>query len=289
MAHAIRRLSPVLGAEISGVDLALPISDAVFHQIRQAWHDHDGLLVIHGQRLTAEQHLAFSRRFGPLFGEADQFQESVLRYLHPDHPGIFRVSNKVEGGRPLGRARAGNYWHSDVSFREHPAAASLLYAIEIPASGGDTMFANMYRAYETLSEGMQRILDGVRAVHDFAVAAATSGTYRPDQLEDSDFDGRNRCVHPVVIGHPETGRKALFVNPGFTAGLHGFAADESAAVLRFLFDHATRPEVVYRHRWAKNDLVVWDNRCLMHYAVADYDGVGDRYMHRATVIAARPR
>ena len=211
------------------------------------------------------------------------------KYLHPAYPAIFRVSNKVADGQVLGRAKAGNYWHSDVSFREHPAQASLLYAIELPPYGGDTMFADMHAAYAALSDRMQALLDGVEAVHDFAVAAATSGTFTPDQLVASDFDGTNRFVHPVVITHPESRRKALFVNPGFTAGLHGFDADESAAILNFLYGHATRSEFVYRHRWAAHDLVVWDNRCLMHYAVVDYDGVGERYMHRTTVIAERPQ
>ena len=282
----IKKLCPVLGAEVRGLDLATPLDDATFSQLRRIWNDHDGLLVIRDQHLTPAQHVAFSRHFGPLFGEADQFQETVLKYLLPGEPALFRVSNKVKDGVPEGRPKAGNYWHSDVSFRDHPAQASLLYAIEVPACGGDTLFANMYAAYAALSDGMKAVVGGLRARHDFAVAAATSGTYAPDQVLDTDFDGQNRTVHPVVTTHPETGRKILFVNPGFTAALEDFSPVESQTILSFLFDHARQHEFIYRHRWLVGDLVIWDNRTLMHYAVVDYEG--DRYLHRSTVIAERP-
>ena len=234
--------------------------------------------------LQPEQHLALSRRFGALFGEAETLQDTVKRYLHPDHPGIYRVSNKVQAGEPLGRARAGDYWHSDVSFRERPAMASLLHAIEIPALGGDTLFANTQVAWEALSPAMQRLLEPLDAVHDFAVRASLS--YKPDVVIDGDFDGENRCVHPVAIRHPETGRRGLFVNPGFTAALVGFEPPESRALLEFLYAHCTQEEFMFRHRWQPGDLVIWDNRCVIHKAVSDYQT--DRYMHRTTVIASRP-
>lgn len=281
----ISAITAIAGAEVDGVDLRTGLSDQDFAAIRQAWLDHDGVLVIRGQKLTPEQHIAFSRRFGPLFGEQEQLQDTVKKYLLPGYPAIYRVSNKVEGDKPLGRARAGTYWHSDVSFRKRPAMASILYGIEIPPVGGDTLFANMYAAWRALSPGLQRKLRGLHAVHDFAVAAPVS--YTPDVIEHGDFDGRNRYRHPVVITHPETGRQALFVNPGFTSHIDGFEKSESDALLEFLYRHATRPEFVYRHRWRPNDLLIWDNRCLMHYAVADYSA--DRYLHRTTVIAAPPR
>lgn len=283
---SVTPLAAVAGAEVDGIDVSEPLGDEDFAALKKAWLDHGGVLVIRDQKLAPEQHLAFSRRFGPLFGEAEPLQDTVKKYLLPGHPGIYRVSNKVEGGKPLGRARAGTYWHSDVSFRQRPAMASILYAIEIPPVGGDTLFASMTAAYDALSPAFKAKLDSLRAVHDFAVAAGTS--YSPDAVEQGDFDGRNRCLHPVVIAHPETGRKALFVNPGFTAHLEGFAEAESRALLDFLYRHATRPEFVYRHCWRLNDLLVWDNRCLMHYAIADYEGQGGRYMHRTTVIAEEP-
>lgn len=289
MGWRIEKLSDDLGAAVLGLDAAAPLTEAGFAALHRAWLDHGGLLVLRDQKLTPDQQVGFARRFGPLFGEADQFQDSVQRYLLPGQPALYRVSNKVKDGVPQGRARAGDYWHSDVSFRARPAAASLLYAIELPEVGGDTLFADMCRAYEALPAAMKARLEGLEAVHDFAVAARSSGTYDPVQLAARDFDGQNRAVHPVVISHPETGRKALFVNPGFTAAVVGLAPEASAALLAELHAHATRPEFVYRHRWRLGDLVIWDNRSLMHHAVVDYEGRGTRYLHRATVIAEPPR
>ncbi len=288
MAWRIEKLGPDLGAAVTGLDAA-ELDDAAFSELRAAWLDHGGLLVVRDQALTPDLQVAFARRFGPLYGEADRFQESVHRYLLPGQPALYRVSNKVEDGVPQGRARAGDYWHSDVSFRARPAAASLLYASELPESGGDTLFADMVAAYAALSADMKVRLAGLEAVHDFQVAARTSGTYDAAQIEAHDFDGTNRTVHPVVITHPETGRKALFVNPGFTAAIVGLAPGESAALLAEIQAHATRPEFVTRHCWRLGDLVIWDNRSLMHHAVVDYEGQGTRYLHRATVIADEPR
>ena len=282
----IQKLCPILGAEVYGIDLSNSIADETFASLYEAWLDNDGLLVFKNQCLTPDQQVAFSRRFGPLFGEADQFQETVLKYLLPGQPAIFRVSNKLKDGEPQGRPKAGNYWHSDVSFRAKPAQASLLYAIELPASGGDTLFVNMYAAYSELSSGMKDMIGNLRAIHDFAVAAANSGTYTADQLLQSDFDGQNRYIHPVVITHPETKRQALYVNPGFTAAIDGFASAESESLLNMLYNHALRHEFIYRHRWKAGDLTVWDNRSLMHYAVVDYED--SRYLHRTTVIADTP-
>ncbi len=288
MAWCFERLGADLGAAVTGVDLAAPLDDAGFSELRAAWLGHGGLLVVRDQALTPDQQIAFARRFGPLFGEADRFQESVQRYLLPGQPALYRVSNKVEDGVPQGRARAGDYWHSDVSFRARPAAASLLYAIELPESGGDTLFADMCRAYTALPASLKARLMGLEAVHDFQVAAQTSGTYDAAQIDAQDFDGTNRTVHPVVITHPETGKKVLFVNPGFTAAIVGLAPEESAALLAELQAHATRPEFVTRHKWRLGDLVIWDNRSLLHRAVVDYEGKGARYLHRATVIAEEP-
>jgi len=283
----IRRLSPALGAEVTGIDVA-KISDSQFETLRQAWNDAEGFLVLRAQTLEPEEHVAFARRFGPLFGEADQFQESVLKNLLPGQPALYRVSNKKDAkGEPLGRERAGTYWHSDVSFRREPAQASLLYGIEVPDNGGDTMFASLSKAYAALSDAMKRLLGTLDAVHDFRVAAVSSGSYAQSDLANQDFDGKNRAIHPVVVRHPETGRPTLYVNPGFTSHLDGFDQAESDALLRFLYTHCQRPEFIYRHRWSQGDMVIWDNRCTMHFAVSDYNA--DRYMHRATVLAQQPQ
>ncbi|NIR46309.1 MAG: TauD/TfdA family dioxygenase, partial [Gemmatimonadetes bacterium] len=277
------------GAEVTGVDLSEGIGDDVAAALREAWLDHDGILVIRGQEnLSSEAHIAFARHFGPLFGAPGEppLQETVSRYIHPEHPEIYRVSNKQdEKGEPLGRKGAGTYWHSDVSFRERPAAASILSAKEIPPIGGDTLFANTYLAYEALSEAMKKLLSPLRAVHDFEVAARTQYA-KPVVVARDIEDGTNRAVHPVVRTHEETGRKCLYVNPGFTAGLVGFEPQESKALLDFLYAHCTRPEFVYRHRWQPGDLLIWDNRNLMHYAISDY--TEPRHMERTTCIGGRP-
>ena len=280
-----------LGIEITGIDIGADLNgaagDNLFGEIRQAWLEAGGFMVLRDQKISQEQHIDFSRRFGPLFHDEGQppLQDTVSRYLHPKHPQLYRVSNKVDAsGEAQGRARAGTYWHSDVSFRDRPAAASLLYGIEVPGIGGDTIFADMSAAYEALSDGMKAMLAPLKAVHDFAVAAATQ--YAKPVVIETDFDGANRAVHPVVRNHAETGRKSLYVNPGFTSHLDGFTAEESRAILEPLYRHATKPEFTYRHSWRPNDLVVWDNRSLMHYAVSDY--TADRYLERTTVIGERP-
>lgn len=289
LSFEIKPLGPGFGAEISGIDLAASIGGNLAGEIVQAWRDAGGVLVIHDQQLTSAQHIAFSRHFGPLFGDpAEQpLQDTVSRYLHPDHPEIYRVSNQVDGdGRPTGRKGAGTYWHSDVSFRERPAGASILHGKQVPPSGGDTIFADQAAAYADLSDAMKEMLAPLKAWHDFEVAARTQ--YARPVVVEGDMSGANRALHPVVRTHAETGRKSLFVNPGFTSHLDGFKPDESAALLGYLYDHSIQPRFQYRHRWRENDLVIWDNRTVMHFAVMDYPDDQPRYMERCTVIGERP-
>ena len=287
MSLTITKLSPSLGVEIAGIDLAKPLGGNMMAEIRQAWLDANGIALFRDQTLNTAQHIDFSRHFGPLFGAPgeDPLQDTVSRYIHPDHPEIYRVSNKVENGEPLGRERAGTYWHSDVSFRERPASASILHAREVPKVGGDTLFADLTQAYEALSETLKDVLAPLRAHHDWAAAAAAQ--YPQDVVIADDLEGGNRTVHPVVRTHGDTGRKGLYVNPGFVSHLDGFERAESDAVLGYLYNHATKPEFLYRHRWRQGDLVMWDNRSLMHYAIADY-GDAPRYMERTTVIGEKP-
>lgn len=284
MAFTVRRISPACGAEVRGLDLAQPIGDNLFQQLRQAWLDAEGVLVLRDQKITPEQHIAFSRQFGEL--SVSKPGAMLADYYLPGHPEIYRVSNKKIDGVPQGREDAGTYWHSDGSWQNQPPMASLLLALELPPVGGNTMFADMYRAYETLSEPMKRIVDNAQAVHDRAAAASTS--YGKEFSRQSDELASQRATHPVVLTHPESGRKALFVNRGFTSHLVGFKPAESEAILGFLFEHSTAPEIVYRHQWSPHDLVIWDNRCVMHYAVSDYKAEGTRYMHRTTVKGSRP-
>lgn len=290
MSFDVRPLSTHLGAEVTGLDLEAGLGDNVVGALKQVWFDHGGLMVIRGQdNLSPEGHIAFGAQLGPLFGAPDQppLQDTVSRYIHPKYPEIYRVSNKLDDkGEPLGRKGAGTYWHSDVSFRETPAAASVLHAVEIPPVGGDTIFANMTKAFADLSDAMKDTLRPLQAVHDFEVAARTQ--YAKPIVVENDMSGGNRAVHPVVRTHADTGAESLYVNPGFTSHLEGFDLDESRWMLEPLYRHAVRPEYLYRHTWSAHDVVVWDNRSLMHYAVMDYTDDTPRYMERTTGIGERP-
>jgi taurine dioxygenase len=271
----ISQLSPILGAEVTGVDLATGLTEAAFKALYQAWLDHNGILVIRDQDLTHEQHISFSGRIGEL-------DHHVVTQFVPDgYPELYRVSNKEdEDGKYLGNPQAGNHWHTDNSYLNPPAKASLLYAVEIPPVGGDTMFTSMYRAYEALSPALKRTLDGLSAEHLFERALSNFSTFK---ATDGQIDGTPPVRHPVVNTHPETGQKSLYVNPGFTTRIIGLNADESDFLLQFLFQHATQPQFIYRHRWRAHDLVLWDNRCTMHYAVQDFYGRGVRDLYRTTV------
>lgn len=281
---AQRRLSPALGVEVLDFDPASCTADE-FAQLLRAWHDAQGLLVIRNARLTPAQHIAFGARFGePSVGKRSP--ESVLGdYYHPLHPEIYRVSNKVVDGIPQGREDAGTYWHSDGSHSAIPPRCCLLHGLEIPPYGGDTQFASMTLAYDALSETMKRLLCGLHAVHTLAntIEGERANSYAKEFTGKTELAKAKTATHPIVRIVPETGRKALFVNPGFTASVVGMTPRESSALLAFLFAHCTQPEFIYRHRWSQHDLVIWDNRCTMHYAVSDYKSYGQRYMHRVTI------
>ncbi len=278
MDFRIEPLSAVIGARVSGVDLSRPLSGNVFGALRQAWLDADGLLVFKGQSLEPQQQIAFSERFGALE------THTLAKFLLPGFPQIYRVSTRrAEDGTPQGNDQAGRYWHSDLCYMDPPSMCSLLYALEMPALGGDTMFCNMYAAFDALSQPVKDFLAPLRAVHDF----------RHVFRNFSNFDVRDLTTdtppvsQPVVRTHPETGRRCLFVNEGFTTHVEGLRRNESDALLRMLFEHCARPEFVYRHRWETGDAVLWDNRCTMHHAVADFRPEhGHRHLHRTTVLGS---
>ncbi|HSI00741.1 MAG TPA: TauD/TfdA family dioxygenase [Reyranella sp.] len=284
MSLVIQSVSPHIGAEVIGADLSQPVGDNLFRELHQAWVDADGLLIVRDQHLTPEQQIAFSRHFGELATAGDN--PVIQKYALPDYPEIFRVSNKKRDGEPLGREDAGTYWHSDGTWQALPSKASILYGIEIPRVGGNTMFTDLYQAWETLTPTMQRVLEGLQAVHAMANAGGTS--FEREFTGKGDVVAAKAAVHPLVITHPDSGRKALFVNRGYTAGIVGLSRAESEALLAFLFQHSTAPELVYRHSWRPRDLVIWDNRCTAHYAIPDYKAVGDRYLHRTSVKGDRP-
>ncbi len=250
-----------LGAEILGLDLNRPLAARDFQRIHKAHLDHH-LLVFRDQRITPQQQVDFSRRFGPL-------QIHVLRNFQlPSNPEVLIISNIIEDGQPTGLGDAGHFWHSDLSYKETPSLGSLLHAQELPAEGGDTLFANMHLAYDTLPAALRNAVQGARAEHSYLAQyeeLRRRSPFRP-ALTQAQIDEVKPVVHPVVRTHPETGRKALFVSEHFTTRIVGLPDDESRALLAELFAHSVRPEHVYRHRWAPHDLVFWDNRSLMHLA-----------------------
>jgi taurine dioxygenase len=250
-----------LGAEIIGLDLNQPLSQRDFQRIHKAHLDHH-LLVFREQRITPQQQVDFSRRFGPL-------QIHVLRNFQlPSNPEVLIISNIIEDGQPIGLGDAGHFWHSDLSYKETPSLGSMLHAQELPEEGGDTLFANMHLAWDTLPSALRHAVEGARAEHSYLTQyeeLRRRSPFRP-ALTQAQIDEVKPVVHPVVRTHPETGRKALFVSEHFTTRIVGIPEDESRALLNELYAHSVLPEHVYRHRWAPHDMVFWDNRSLMHLA-----------------------
>jgi len=257
----VRALDAALGAEIIGIDLGRPLNAADLRRVHQAHLDHH-VVVFRDQHITPEQHIDFSRHFGRLMIH-------VLHQFHlQNHPEILIVSNVLKDDKPIGLGDAGKYWHSDISYKPLPSLGSLLHAQELPAEGGDTLFANMHVAYDTLPAYLREAIEGRRAAHSYLAKygqmqkeANWRPTLSPEQLAQVE-----EVIHPVVRTHPETGRKALFVSEGFTTRIEGLAEDESREVLDALFAHSVRPEHIYRHSWKPKDLVFWDNRSLIHLA-----------------------
>ncbi|MFG0232384.1 TauD/TfdA dioxygenase family protein [Achromobacter sp. 413638] len=281
-AFELRPLPGPLGAEIIGLDLSRELTREDFSRIHQAHLDHH-LLVFRDQRITPRQHIDFSRRFGPLMIH-------VLHQFHlPGHPEILTVSNIIENGKPVGLGDAGKYWHSDISYKALPSLGSLLHAQELPSEGGDTLFANMHLAYDTLPEALRNAIEGRRAVHSYLAKYGQlqkEGNWRPN-LSAQQVAQVQEVSHPVVRTHPENGRRALFVSEGFTTRIEGLPQDESDALLAELYAHSVRPEHVYRHHWREHDLVFWDNRSLIHLAGGTPDHLR-RKLYRTTIEGDAP-
>jgi taurine dioxygenase len=276
MTIALRRLSNALGAEITGIDLSRPMSESTFGEIHNAFLQY-GVLMFRGQNITREQHIDFSRRFGELDDHA-----SLPRDRHPDYPELLMVTNRPNpDGTPSESRYTGRSWHTDFSYTTHPALGSLLRCWELPEVGGDTLFANMTMAYDTLSEGMKKLIAGLHGIH-------LSGT-RKINVNDAGSARREEVMklnppiaQPVVRVHPETGRKAIYLGEKVKR-FDGMTEDESKPLIDYLNRHATRPEFVYRHQWRANDLLIWDNRCLLHQALGDFDETQTRHLERTTV------
>jgi taurine dioxygenase len=270
-----RKVTGHCGAEVHGIDLARPLGAEVVDVLSNALAEHC-VLFFHEQSMTPAQQKALGRHFGEL-------------HIHPawprlvdGHPEVMEIYAD-ENTRRI----AGEDWHSDVSCDREPPLGTILQMLEVPPVGGDTLFANMYAAYESLPDALKQSLLTMRAEHSAA------GLARRNE-ESPGTDGRQirrippPVEHPVVRTHPETGRRALYVNPYFTSRMTGMEQKKSISMLASLNAHATREENLYRHRWKPGDLVMWDNRCTMHYAVYDYDDTLSRLMHRTTAAGDRP-
>ena len=263
-----------LGAEIRGVNVAAAPGDEVIAEIRQAFHDHL-VIFFRDQKLTPHEQLAFARRFG------EPMEYPQLKGL-PECPLITPVL-KLEHER----INFGGVWHSDTTYLTQPPMASMLYALEIPPYGGDTLFANQYQAYETLSDGLRKALDGLTAINSSTKADASKT--REERLKDAGVEVKVLVgEHPVVRTHPETGRRALYVNIGHTTHFKGWTEEESRPLLEYLWHHQVRPEFTCRFRWQPGSIAFWDNRCVQHNAVNDYQGFR-RVMHRVTLAGDTPR
>jgi len=269
----VSRAGPLVGAFVHGADLSRPLRDDEQAVIRQALAEH-GVVFFRDQELTEAQHIAFAENFGPIninrfFTKVEGFPKIAEVRKEPHH------TSNIGGG-----------WHTDHSYDLEPALGSALYARVVPEIGGDTIFVNMAAVFESLSPGFQRMLEGLRATHSSRHVfgkdrpAGTNGD-RADRIGNPELATQD-ATHPVVIRHPDSGRKVLFVNPGFTTGIEGWQAGESKALLDYLYAQAVKPEFQYRFQWAKGSLAFWDNRATWHMALNDYHG-HRRLMHRITI------
>ncbi len=269
------------GAEIAGVDLARELPDDVLGEIRAALLGHQ-VIFFRDQRLTDDQLLAFARRWGEI--HLHPFMEGM-----PDHPEILEIVK-----RPTDKKNFGGAWHTDQMFSPRPAMGTMLYALEVPSAGGDTMFTNQYLAYESLSPAMRAMLDPLRTVCIGDRSKRSGGPSRKDlypttmaSMKGKDpGDVQTDSIHPLVRTHPETGRKALYIG-GHVQAFEGMTDEESAPLIAFLMAHSIRPEFTCRFRWETGSLAFWDNRCTQHFAVNDYPAE-TRIMHRVTVCGDAP-
>ena len=270
-------VSGVLGAEVRGLDLAADLDDGTVADLRDAFCEHQ-VLFFRDQDLSPSAQIAFGRRFGDL-GSHPYVEANA------EHPEIIDVVTE-----PDDRVNFGGGWHTDVTFLAEPDLGSILYGVEIPPAGGDTLFASQLAAYEALSDTMKGLLDGLIGIHSAGPQYGGAGySTQSTAMTTKGVDDAavSRVEHPVVITHPETGRKGLYVNPAFTIGIKGMHRAESQALLRFLYRHATAEAMTCRFQWRPGSVAMWDNRSVQHYALHDYKG-HRRRMRRITIRGQRP-
>jgi taurine dioxygenase len=269
----VRQISPALGAEILGVDLRDTIDDALKQKFLDAWHQHL-VILLRSQTLDEDTQVRFAETFGP------PAKITSGRTFSDKHPSVMLISNIRKDGKPIGALPDGEMnFHTDQCHQEIPAKASMLYAIEIPSHGGNTLFSNAYTAYETLPEGIKHRIAGRRALNAYD-KDSTQRTANYDNAGSSYW-------HPVVRTHPATGRKALYVNRLMTREIEGLPREESEAILQKLFEHQEKPKFVYEHFWRVGDILMWDNRCTLH-ARTDFSAGERRLLRRVTILGEKP-
>ena len=275
----VTRIGEALGAEISGVDLSQPLPGDAFKSIREAWLEH--LVLRFRRQLLSDPQL---KAFSALFGELDPPGPNPYgRPFLPDHPEMNVISNIKVDGRPIGGLGDGEaIWHADMTYVEHPPMAAMLHALEIPPTGGDTYWANMYLAYETLPADLKARIAGRRAVHDATYNSA--GQVRKGYADVTDPRRAPGARHPLVSTHPETGRQCLFLGRRRNSYIEDLALDESERLLDALWAHATQPRFTFRQEWRVGDVVIWDNRCTLHRRDA-FDPAARRLLHRTQIKA----
>lgn len=272
------------GADVRGLDLSKPLDDRTFKRLSDAFNEYS-VLAFRDQKLTPEQHIAFSRRWGPL-------QVNVRSdFNKPGYPEIYIVSNILVDGKPIGSQDAGRYWHTDLCYLPKPTKSSLLYAHELPGSGlGDTMFASNVKGYERLPDSVKKRLEGKKAANSYRYMfdrKASEFGLRPKLTDEEAKKYPEDAVHPVIRTHPETGKKSIYVCEGYTTHMLDIPREESDELLKLLFDVVQKPDNVYRHKWCLGDLMMWDNCAVQHKVSFDYALPLRRRMERCTVEAAR--
>ncbi len=275
MGIEVRPVSPATGAEILGTDIGAELDDGEFATIRAALDTH-GVIVLRNQTLTPETQVAFTRRLGE-----PEFNFNAARFGIDGSPEIYLISNIVEYGAPIGTRRAGETWHTDMSYAKRPAGATMLYAVEVPVlhglALGDTCFANAAAAWDALPCAMQEEIDGLRGIFDFR------GRKRSSPVSAEDIAQYPPVEHPIVRTHPRTGRKSLYIARDDCTGIVGMDEETSRGLIEALADHIVRTAFIYQHRWQVGDVVVWDNCTVQHRAIQDYDLPQRRLLWRTTI------
>lgn len=271
-----RPIAHAFGVEVMGLDLAHDLPEDTIRQLRALWNTH-GIVLLRGQEITPERLISFSRRFG----ELDR-HETLKPFRHPEHEELFVLSTVAVDGKPSISENVGRHWHSDLSYTLRPPLGSIFHARVLPEVGGDTMFASMHAAYDSLSEAMRAMIDPLWAVHDYMMVENMKK--RDPALVAQLRDANPPVAQPLVRVHEETGRKALYLSEQMSKRIAGMTEKESLPLLRFLYEHSVDPMHTYRHRWAANDILMWDNRSTMHLALADFAPGAARYCMRTTIL-----